>query len=185
MRKWLFATFILLCMPLIAAGPSSEQLERCLIKCYNVDQHTAKTILEKLAPLLENEQHSSVIQSFIEQSEKLDIYAHSPPSLEDARYKLLKAHPSCHTTLFENGFVKISWAETKSGEQEAAQIHPWKSLMIIVRASPFHSERADGVTYEDDWPVGLYPLEPFLELLCCKNIGPEAYNGLIFEIKAD
>lgn len=152
------------------------QLKQCLLEDYRVDLIVLPQILEKFSPLLENDTYSPILDEFLEESKKLNIYSELSEPSENTS-------PTFHLVLFENSHLRVSWAVTKSGEQEPFQKHPWKTLMVIIRSSQFHSQREDGSNYEDDWPIGTYLLEPSSDLLSCKNIGSEEYNGLIFEIK--
>lgn len=153
------------------------QIKQCLLEDYRVDLIALPKILEKFSPFLESDTYIPILDEFLEESKKLNIYSElSTPSEE--------VYPSYHSILFENTRLRVSWAVTKSGEQEPFQKHPWKTLMVIVRPSQFHSLREDGSSYEDNWPIGTYLLEPSLDLLSCKNIGSDEYNGLIFEIKS-
>jgi len=177
MRKWVYSLFALISA--IAVEPKSSPLEECLLECYRVDTFTAASILEKFSPLLDKEEYEPVVNSFIEESRRLNIYSAAPSGISG---ETLAAIPF-HKVLFENPHIRISWAVTQSGEQEPPQIHPWKTLMVIIQPSQFYSVRGDGVTYEDDWPIGVYLLDPLQCPLACKNIGTHEYQGLVFEIK--
>ena len=179
-RKALFNVIVIFFSSILFAGSGDHdkefQIEQCLLEDYRVDRIALPQILEKFSPLLENDTYRSILDEFLEESKKLNIYSELSESSEDF-------FPSYHSVLFENARLRISWAVTKSGEQEPFQKHPWKTLMVIIRPSQFHSLREDGISYEDNWPIGTYLLEPSLDLLACKNIGADEYNGLIFEIK--
>lgn len=181
MRKELFNILGIFFSSILFAGSDNHtresQIEQCLLEDYRVDRITLPQILEKFSPLLENDTYGSILDEFFEESKKLNIYSELSEPSED--FSL-----SYHSVLFENARLRVSWAVTESGEQEPFQKHPWKTLMVIIRPSQFHSLREDGTSYEDNWPIGTYLLEPSLDLLSCKNIGSYEYNGLIFEIKA-
>lgn len=164
--------------PSSQANPKKIQLETCLLECYGVDVVASAQILEKFSPLLEDQEYTPVVNAFLEESKKLNIYLGSP-----LKQSADIAPPFYHWTLFENEYIRISWAVTRSGEQEPPQRHPWKSLMVVIRSSQFYSQLEDGTSYEDHWPIGVYLLDPSSDLLSCKNIGSEEFNGLIFEIK--
>lgn len=180
MRKWLFNIVGIFFYSILFADSSDHtrefQVKQCLLEDYRIDLIALPQILEKFSPLLENDTYAPILDTFIEESKKLNIYSEEPQSFEDF-------FPSHHSVLFENSHLRVSWAVTKSGEQEPFQKHPWKTLMVIIRPSQFHSLREDGGSYEDNWPIGTYLLEPSLDSLSCKNIGLDEYNGLIFEIK--
>lgn len=155
----------------------------CLQECYGVDGATADCIIDKLSPLFEYGDYNEVISNFIEQSYALNLFAYCPVEVEGEICDALQKFPSCHTVLFDSPYVRILWAHTRSGEQEPPQVHPWKSMMIIVQPSQFSSQNCDGTFFEDDWPVGLYLLDPWMFPSACKNIGFADYMGLVFEIK--
>ncbi len=180
MRKGLFNVLGIFFSSILLAGSGDHtkefQIEQCLLEDYRVDRIALPQILEKFSPLLENDTYRSTLDEFLEESKKLNIYSGlSEPSQDSSS--------SHHSVLFENSHLRVSWAVTKSGEQEPFQKHPWKTVMVIIRPSQFYSEREDGSSYEDNWPIGTYLLEPSLDSLSCKNIGSDEYNGLIFEIK--
>ena len=182
MRKFFFLlSTIFLSSPLFANAVDREnskrlQLEKCLLEEYQIDLIAIPQILEKFSPLLENDAYTSVIDAFLCESKKLNIYSGFPDRSESFA-------SSYHSVLFENSHLRVSWAVTQSGEQEPFQRHPWKTLMIVIRPSQFHSQREDGSSYQDNWPIGSYLLDSSAELLSCKNIGSTEYNGLVFEIK--
>lgn len=178
MRNWLFLLVVVI-GPLQAATQASI-FEQCLIECYGVDDLTAGEIAEKVNPLLQDDQYDGVIESFMERSNSLM----SGTTSNFTESEILPTTLPYHSVLFENANVRISWAVTKSGEQEPFLAHPWKTLMLIVRSSQFYSEMDNGVTYEDDWPIGVYLLDPSPDRCSCKNIGSQEYNGLIIEIKS-
>ena len=176
--KKCFVVWLTLCSTLLADSVSQRlELEKCLLDCYEADRETIDLILDKVAPLFMEKQSESFIRSFIAESEKLKT-----EWLLNAGEGLAGCAPY-HSVLFENKNVRISWAVTKSGEQEPPQRHPWKTLMLIVQASRFYSEEEGGISYEDDWPTGVYVLEPSRALFACKNIGFQDYKGLIVELK--
>lgn len=111
------------------------------------------------------------------------MYSAPFAQLTEETKQLLEQYPPYHSILFENDYVRISWAVTNSGEQEPIQVHPWTSLMVVIQSSHFRSVQSNGNVYEDNWPIGAHLLGPSLDLLSCKNIGPQEYTGLIFEIK--
>lgn len=175
MVKWLFFLIpVFLSSHLLG---DSHELKKCLLECYKIDEPINSQILDKMAPLLDRVEYVPILNLFIEESKKLNIY--STPSA----HEVLNPFPPHHAVLFENPHIRVSWAVTKAGEQEPPQPHPWKTLMLIIQPSQFYCQRGDGVSYEDDWPIGVYLLDPILDLLSCKNIGSSDFHGLIFEMK--
>ena len=181
MRKGLFNVVGIFFSSMLFAGSVDHtmelQIKQCLLEDYRVDLIALPEILEKFSPLLENDTYVPILDTFLEESKKLNIYSEAFKSFEDF-------YSPYHSVLFENSHLRVSWAVTKSGEQEPLQKHPWTTVMVIIRPSQFYSQREDGSSYEDNWPIGTYLLEPSLDALSCKNIGSGEYNGLIFEIKA-
>ncbi len=183
MRKWVFVLISLTALSSGFAGPgsahnraTSDQLQKCLLECYGVDSAISDQIMEKFSPLLEKQEYDPVIESFIEESNKLHLYS-TPPSSSGLSF------PPFHPVLYENDYLRISWAVTKSGQQEPLLVHPWKTLMVVVRPSQFYSVGENGDSFEDFWPIGTYLLDPSPDRFSCKNIGHEEYNGIVFEIK--
>lgn len=159
-----------------------QEIHSALIQYYGVDQITAGHIQLKLAPFIDDSQHHGALKEFIEKSQELILSTRvSEPSLEiqEANEK----YPLCHKVLFENEHVRIVSAHTASGMREPLQVHPYKSFMFVIEPAPFESRSEDGSSFEDNWPRGLYILDPWMSPSACKNIGLSDYYGLVFEIK--
>lgn len=159
------------------------ELKSTLLACYGVNQEIADLIVSKLIPFLEDRKNHVFLDEFMMKSKQLGILAAIPAKMSFEIEEGLQKYPSFHTVLFESDHVRILFAETKSGVREPLQIHPWKSLMIITKASQFESQNPDGSTFTDDWPIGFYFLDPMMSPSACKNIGSSDFQGLIFEIK--
>ncbi len=150
-------------------------VEKCLLENYGIDPSTCSNVLDKFSPLFKNKEYEQVLDSFIEKSEKLNISSLKPNSLVSV--------PTCHTVLFESDSLRICWVSAKSGDQEPPQLHPWRTLMVVIRPSLFYSQVGNNPFEEHNWLIGTYFFEPSSDLIFCKNIGSEEYNALVFEIK--
>lgn len=161
----------------IEASDKTAEVEKCLRECYRLNPGVTAIILEKISPLFLGEQYDSVIDTFIEESQKLEIY--SLPLSKKGR-NIIPFHPFL---IFEDDYLRVSWTITKSDQQEPPQAHPYKTLLLVVEPSEFYCEDSTGNIYKDTWPVGVYSLDPTPHLMASRNIGKDTYYGLAFEIK--
>lgn len=161
----------------------SLELENCLITCYQIDPQNAILIRSYFEPLLNEQKYHSVIEAFIEKSEKLNIeFNHSPNQELSPEDGVLKAS-QWHNILFESAHVRILRGVVYCGECDPFHLHQWERLMVVIQGAEFRTELFDGTVEIGDCPIGVYELQAETTPSSYTNIGKTIFESLIFEIK--
>jgi hypothetical protein len=176
---------IFLCSPFVPAHAVDmdrcHQLEECLIQGWRLDRCTVDYLMKKFSALIEGTDF--LVDDFINKSKNLHINFSvardvQPLQAEDA----ILCAPKHHLIIFENLYIRILWGSTASGEREPFHVHPWRSLLLVLKPGVYQIEYADGRCEQWNGQIGVYEL-PANERYSCTNIGEAADEMIRFEVK--
>lgn len=156
----------------------AQQLEQCLAEVWGLDKNTIDYLTKKFSAV-----QDLIIDDFIAKSKNLNIDFSvvrdvQPLLAEDA----ILCAPKHHFIIFENLYVRILWGSTSAGEREPFHVHPWKSLLVVLKPSVYEIEYDDGHCEQWNGQIGVYEL-PANERYSCTNIGEATDEMIRFEVK--
>jgi hypothetical protein len=161
----------------------AQRLKDVLATQYQLDQTSVGSIIVKLKPLIEHEEHHATLESFINLSDQharnsshvIDL---QPLPADDA----VAAAPQYHEVLVENNAVRVLWGVSEAGDQEPMHRHYWESVLLIIEGATFEIEYADGSKETDYSPTGVWALPADAQAARYKNLDGRC-SFLRFEIK--
>lgn len=184
----IFILFACVTMNLFGSDHTSikyAEMKHSLMTCYGLDELSTENILSKMINHFDDIDFQCAVNDFIEKSGNLNIQFQDKmtPATELVLNDAVLLAPQWHEILFESPFVRVLWTSSKPGDKEPFHIHQWKSLLFIIQGAEFEIENYDG-TYENGfWPMGIYDLLPDIYPAAYKNLGPDDFKAIRFEIK--
>ena len=120
---------------LLPSSAYTTMLADCLENVYKLDKEIAKTIINRLSPII----NTPLIREFIDLSRNVSLETKTSPRALIEDDACLKT-PDFHRIIFENDSIRILDISSNPGKKIPLHTHQWNDIIIVIQGSLFEAE---------------------------------------------
>lgn len=165
--------------------PGDDWMNRfstCLQHVYCLDPEVISTIQKRIENEIGAFEFEKIESDFTRDSKTL-LSELRPKEIDLLANDAVKAAPKSHEILYEDKRYRILFASIPSGDTVALHHHQYDGVFLTIKGSTFQTFDASSIIDEEFWGMSSEIIRGSLDLLGFKNIGPNRFLGILFEIK--